>query len=71
MKTDTPDLTETQLDSETVFKGRLMHVKRDRVRLPNGGESTREYLIHPGAVVDIPVYENGDVLLNQVLEAAK
>ena len=65
MKTDTPDLTETQLDSETVFKGRLMHVKRDRVRLPNGGESTREYLIHPGAVVVIPVFENGDVLLER------
>ncbi|MDP2028379.1 MAG: NUDIX hydrolase, partial [Thiobacillus sp.] len=42
-----------------------MHVKRDRVRLPNGNESTREYLIHPGAVVIIPVFENGDVLLER------
>ncbi len=65
MKTDAPDLTETQLDSETVFQGRLMHVKRDRVRLPNGGESTREYLIHPGAVVVLPVFDNGDVLLER------
>ena len=60
-----PALTETELDSETVFKGRLMHVKRDRVRLPNGGESTREYIVHPGAVVVIPVFENGDLLLER------
>lgn len=61
----TTTLTETELDSETVFKGRLMHVKRDRVRLPNGGESTREYIVHPGAVVVIPVFENGDLLLER------
>jgi ADP-ribose pyrophosphatase len=65
MKTDIPDLTETELASETVFKGRLMHVKCDRVRLPNGGESTREYIVHPGAVVIIPVFDNGDVLLER------
>jgi ADP-ribose pyrophosphatase len=69
MKNDPTDLssvlTETELDSETVFKGRLMHVKRDRVRLPNGGESTREYIVHPGAVVVIPVFDNGDLLLER------
>jgi ADP-ribose pyrophosphatase len=58
-------LTETELASETVFKGRLLHVKRDRVRLPNGGESTREYIVHPGAVVIIPVFDNGDLLLER------
>ena len=61
----TTTLTETGLESETVFKGRLMHVKRDRVRLPDGGESTREYIVHPGAVVVIPVFGNGDLLLER------
>ena len=66
MKTDDPlSLTESTLASETVFQGRLMHVKRDHVRLPNGGESTREYIVHPGAVVVIPVFDNGDVLLER------
>jgi ADP-ribose pyrophosphatase len=65
MKNESPDLTETEIASETVFKGRLMHVKCDRVRLPDGGESTREYIIHPGAVVIIPVFENGDLLLER------
>lgn len=60
-----PALAETELDSETVFKGRLMHVKRDRVLLPNGRESTREYIVHPGAVVVIPVFDNGDLLLER------
>jgi ADP-ribose pyrophosphatase len=65
MKTEPSALFETGLDSETVFKGRLMHVKRDRVRLPNGAESTREYIVHPGAVVIIPVFDNGDLLLER------
>lgn len=65
MKAEPIDLTETELASETVFQGRLMHVKRDRVRLPDGGESTREYIVHPGAVVVIPVFDNGDLLLER------
>jgi len=59
------DLTETTLSSETVYQGRLLHVKCDRVALPGGGESTREYIVHPGAVVILPVFENGDVLLER------
>ena len=56
------DLTETELSSETVYQGRLLHVKCDRVRLPSGGESTREYIVHPGAVVILPVFDNGRTL---------
>jgi len=59
------DLAEHPLDSETVYQGRLLNVRRDRVRLPNGQESTREYLIHPGAAVVVPLFENGDVLLER------
>ncbi|NWG87997.1 MAG: NUDIX hydrolase [Hydrogenophilaceae bacterium] len=60
-----PDLTEHTLSSETVYQGRLLHAKLDRVRLPNGKESSREYLIHPGAAVIIPVFDNGDILLER------
>ncbi len=59
------DLTEYTLESETVYQGRLLHAKRDRVRLPDGTESTREYLIHPGAAVILPIFENGDILLER------
>ena len=59
------DLTEHTLDSTTVYQGRLLHAKLDRVRLPNGRESTREYLTHPGAAVILPIFENGDILLER------
>ncbi|MDR1647630.1 MAG: NUDIX hydrolase [Zoogloeaceae bacterium] len=58
-------LRETGLDSEVVFKGRLLEVRRDRVRLPNGAETTREYIAHPGAVVVIPVLSTGKYLLER------
>ncbi len=48
-KTTGLDMSEKPLDSQTVFKGKLLHVKSDRVRLMNGHESTREYIIHPCA----------------------
>lgn len=56
------DLKEEQLSSETIFEGRLLHVKRDIVRLPNGSESSREYIVHPGAVIVIPVL-SGETLI--------
>ena len=65
LDTELKDLTEHTLESETVFRGRLLHVKKDTVRLPDGKVSTREYITHPGAVVVIPVFDNGDLLLER------
>jgi len=65
MSMTAPDLTEQTLSSETVYEGRLLHARLDRVRLPNGHESNREYLVHPGAAVIIPVFDNGDILLER------
>lgn len=48
-------LTETELSSEEVYRGKLLKIRRDRVRLPDGSESVREYLHHPGAVVIVAV----------------
>ena len=52
-------LIETRIDSEAVFDGRLLHVRRDTVRLPNGRTSTREYIVHPGAVLVAPRLPDG------------
>jgi len=60
-----PDLTEHTLDSRDEYRGRLLHVKKDRVRLPNGAESSREYIVHPGAAVMIALFDNGDILLER------
>ena len=59
------DLTEHVLSSEVVFEGRLLHVRRDAVRLPDGERSVREYIQHPGAVVVIPILDNGDLILER------
>lgn len=57
-----PDpLEEVELDCESVFDGRLLKVCRDRVRLPDGKEATREYIRHPGAVVVIALVPDGGI----------
>lgn len=58
-------LHEEMLESEQVFCGKLLDVRRDRVRLPDGNEGVREYIVHPGAVVIIPVLDNGDLLFER------
>ena len=56
-------LREEPAGSEEIFHGRLLHVFRDSVRLPDGESSTREWIKHPGASAVLPVYGNGEVLL--------
>jgi ADP-ribose pyrophosphatase len=43
------DFTETTIDTRSVFDGKLLHVRLDTVRLPDGRNATREYIVHPGA----------------------
>lgn len=57
------DMSETQLTSQTVFQGKLLHVKSDRVRLSNGHESTREYILHPGAAMIIAMPDDKTITL--------
>ena len=59
------DLTEHFVDGDVVFDGALLKVRRDRVRLPDGGEATREYIRHPGAVAVVPLFDDGTVLLER------
>lgn len=43
----------------------MLTVKRDDVRLPNGNFSQREYVLHPGAVVIVPMLANGNIVLER------
>ncbi|MDP2679776.1 MAG: NUDIX hydrolase [Rhodoferax sp.] len=61
-------LIEKKLSSTELFKGRLLHAFRDEVRLPNGAAATREYVVHPGAVMVVPLLEDADGQLQVVLE---
>ena len=58
-------LSEAEVSSTQVYRGKLLEVRWDRVRLPDGHESTREYVVHPGAVVVIAVLDNGELLLER------
>jgi len=58
-------LREIGLASEDVFLGRLLHVKRDTVLLPDGSEATREYIVHPGAVMIMPRLPDGKLLFER------
>jgi ADP-ribose pyrophosphatase len=62
---DHETLIETQVATEQVFDGVLLDVRRDQVRLPNGRTATREYVVHPGAVAIIPIFDSGELLLER------
>jgi len=63
MSDKTPDFTETPLSSKTVYRGKLLHVLEDEVRLPNGRSARREYIRHPGAAVMVPLTDPETVVL--------
>lgn len=58
-------LTETLIDGICAYDGAFLKVQRDQVELPNGGPATREYIRHPGAVVILPLFEDGTLLLER------
>jgi ADP-ribose pyrophosphatase len=58
-------LVETRIGSEDIFDGKLLHVRRDTVRLPDGETATREYIAHPGAVMIIPRLPDGKLLMER------
>jgi len=51
------------LDSETVFDGRVISLRRDTVSMPGGGDSVREVVAHPGAVAVVALDDEGRVVL--------
>lgn len=58
-------LKETRIDGEVAYDGAFLKVSRDRVTLPNEAVTYREYIKHPGAVVILPVFDDGRVLLER------
>jgi ADP-ribose pyrophosphatase len=58
-------LVERKQDSQELFKGKLLHAFRDTVTMPDGSSATREYIVHPGAVVIVPLLDDGRVLLER------
>jgi len=59
------DLTEHPLELKTVYRGKLLHVQEDTVRLPDGSTSRREYIVHPGAAVMLAMPDPQSVIMER------
>jgi ADP-ribose pyrophosphatase len=58
-------LKETKLDGGVVYDGGFLTVQCDRIALPDGKITKREYIRHPGAVVILPLLDDGTILLER------
>jgi ADP-ribose pyrophosphatase len=59
------DLSETEVSSRVAYRGRFLELRVDEVRLPDGAATEREYVVHPGAVIILALFDNGDVLMER------
>ena len=57
------DFTEHQIETEQVYRGKLLDVRKDTVRLPDGQKAVREYIVHHGAAAIVPLVDPDTVLL--------
>ena len=58
-------LVETRQHGETILEGKFLRAVRDTVRLPDGRQATREYVLHPGAVMVVAMHDDGRVVLER------
>ncbi|MBP1999475.1 ADP-ribose pyrophosphatase [Paenibacillus shirakamiensis] len=68
-KSPNPQLDETTISSEQIFKGKVISLQVDTVELPNGTQGKREIIRHPGAVAVLAVREGKLLLVNQYRQA--
>ena len=62
---DDKHLRETLVQTELIEQGKFLQWRRDRVQLPDGREATREYVVHPGAVMVVPILPDGRLVMER------
>ena len=62
------DLREARVKGQEILKGGFLHAFRDEVRLPDGTLTQREYIVHPGAVMIVPLLQGEGGAMQLVLE---
>lgn len=60
-----PQLRETGISGTQVYRGHFLDVRRDEVRLPDGATAEREYIVHPGAVMVVPLLDDGRLVVER------
>ena len=58
-------LAEVRQGGNLAYDGDFLKVQQDQVLLPDGKPTIREYIKHPGAVVILPVFDDGSVLMER------
>ena len=58
-------LMEHRVSGEQVWRGSFLDVRRDLIRQPDGHTATREYIVHPGAVMVVPLLDDGRLLMER------
>ena len=58
-------LREVPLQSQQVYRGQMLDVRLDQVRLPDGSTARREYIVHSGAVMIVPVLDDGRLVVER------
>lgn len=58
-------LAERLVAGEQVWRGRFLDVRRDTIVQHDGHTATREYIVHPGAVMVVPVLDDGRLLMER------
>ena len=56
------EFEEKTVSSELIFDGKVLHLYRDDISLPDGNPAFREYCRHIGAVCVIPITDKGEVI---------
>ena len=59
------NLIEKMTASELIYDGKVVHLYKDTVELPDGTSGLREFVKHVGAVCVVPVTDEGEVLLER------
>ncbi|MEP7297692.1 MAG: NUDIX hydrolase [Burkholderiales bacterium] len=62
---DTSHLRETCLEARTAWRGTFLDVRSDLVALPDGSQARREYIVHPGAVMIVPLLGEDRVVVER------
>jgi ADP-ribose pyrophosphatase len=58
-------LIELAVEQRQLLRGNFLDVRGDTIRLPDGGQARREYVVHPGAVVVVPLLDDGRLVLER------
>ena len=62
---DDSHLAEKQISSHEILAGNFLQIRRDTVSLPDSRHTTREYVVHPGAVMIVALLDDGRVVLER------